>query len=350
MNNLKLNIKSVIIAMTMVFSSVAVAQDEPAFTVSGSIDTYFRTNLSGGTNDPTDGGTTAPATSFANGTGFSLGMANVIMSYEGEKVGFVADLVFGPRGAEAVFGSQPAGALSTSALTIVNQLNAYINVTDNFRLTLGNFNTFLGYEVISPTANFNYSTSYMFSYGPFSHSGLKADFTLSDNFSLAVAYMNPTDFTDVNPTNDYVTGFQLGYSADAGSAYLNALVSEDFFQIDLTTGWNLSESFYLGVNATSQTGNASGDFYGAAGYFQLAVSEALALGIRGEYFSDGNGVAITGDESVFATTLSVPFTSGSLTIIPEIRLDALSYDGFIDSDGAAGSSLSSFVLAAVYSF
>jgi len=343
MNNLKLNIKSLIIAMTMVISSAAIAQDEPAFTVSGSIDTYFRANLSGGTNDPTDGGTTAPATSFANLPGFSLGMANVIMSYEGAKVGFVADLVFGPRGADAVFAS-PA------ALNIVNQLNAYINVTDNFKLTLGNFNTFLGYEVISPTANFNYSTSYMFSYGPFSHSGLKADFTLSDNFSLAVAYMNPTDFTDSNPSNDYVTGFQLGYSADAGSAYLNALVSEDFFQIDLTTGWNLSESFYLGINATSQTGDASGDFYGAAGYFQLSVSEALALGIRGEYFSDGNGVAIAGDESVFATTLSAPFTSGSLTIIPEIRLDALSYDGFTDSDGAVGSSLSSFVLAAVYAF
>jgi hypothetical protein len=352
MNNFKLNIKSLIIAMMMAVSSLAVAQDEPAFTVSGSIDTYFRTNLSGGTNDPTDGGTLAPVTSFANLPGFSLGMANVIMSYDGDKVGFVADLVFGPRGAEAVFGSNPA-------LNIVNQLNAYINVTDNFKLTLGNFNTFLGYEVISPTANFNYSTSYMFSYGPFSHSGIKADFALGESFSLAIAYMNPTDATDFNPVNEYVTGLQLGYSAGSGSAYLNVLASEDFFQIDLTTGWNLSESFYLGVNATSQTGDASADFYGAAGYLQLSVSDALALGIRGEYFSDGLGGILGAidengdpmlDESVFATTISAPYTSGSLTIIPEIRLDALSFDGYTDSDGDVGSSLSSFVLAAVYAF
>jgi hypothetical protein len=190
----------------------------------------------------------------------------------------------------------------------------------------------------------------MFSYGPFSHSGIKADFALGESFSLAIAYMNPTDATDFNPVNEYVTGLQLGYSAGSGSAYLNVLASEDFFQIDLTTGWNLSESFYLGVNATSQTGDASADFYGAAGYLQLSVSDALALGIRGEYFSDGNGVAIAGDESVFATTLSAPFTSGSLTIIPEIRLDALSFDGYTDSDGDVGSSLSSFVLAAVYAF
>ena len=32
-------------------------------------------------------------------------MANVIMSYEGDKSGFVADFVYGPRGNDAVFGS-----------------------------------------------------------------------------------------------------------------------------------------------------------------------------------------------------------------------------------------------------
>ena len=191
----------------------------------------------------------------------------------------------------------------------------------------------------------------MFSYGPFSHSGIKADFALGESFSLAIAYMNPTDATDFNPVNEYVTGLQLGYSAGSGSAYLNVLASDKFFQIDLTTGWNLSESFYLGVNATSQSGDNSADFYGAAGYLQLSVSDAFALGVRGEYFSDGlGGIIGQAEESVFATTLSAPYTSGSLTIIPEIRLDALSIDGYTDSDGDVGSSLSSFVLAAVYAF
>ena len=97
-----------------------------------------------------------------------MGMANIIMSYEGEKSGFVADLVFSPRGADAVFGSPQAGDFYRSS-NMVNQLYAYYNVSDSFTLTMGNFNTFLGYEVISPVANFNYTTSYMFSYGPFSH-------------------------------------------------------------------------------------------------------------------------------------------------------------------------------------
>ncbi len=112
-------------------------------------------------------------------------MVNLIAGYEGEKVGFVADLVFGPRGSDAVFLSPYYNAGAGTA-NIINQLYTYWKVSDAVTLTLGNFNTFLGYEVISPTANFNYSTSYMFSYGPFSHTGLKADFALSDEFSLNV--------------------------------------------------------------------------------------------------------------------------------------------------------------------
>ncbi|MEL6538294.1 MAG: outer membrane beta-barrel protein, partial [Bacteroidota bacterium] len=87
-------------------SFVAIAQEEsgPTLSFSGSADTYFRVNLNS-TNDATNGGMLAPGTSFANGSGFSLGMFNLITSFSTEKVGFVADIVAGPRGTEAVFGS-----------------------------------------------------------------------------------------------------------------------------------------------------------------------------------------------------------------------------------------------------
>ena len=71
--------------------------EETTFDFSGTVDTYFRTSFS---EVPV-----APKTSFANLNGFALGMANFIVSYEGKKSGFVADVVFGPRGSEAIFGS-----------------------------------------------------------------------------------------------------------------------------------------------------------------------------------------------------------------------------------------------------
>ncbi len=129
-------------------------------------------------------------------------MANIILSYEGEKHGFVADFVYGPRGEDAVFGSQGNGSSS-----IINQLYAYYNLSDKFTLTLGNFNTFLGYEVIAPAANFNYSTSYMFSTGPFSHTGLKADIALSDDISLNGGYHErKTDETESAETDETYFG------------------------------------------------------------------------------------------------------------------------------------------------
>ena len=312
--------------------------------VSGSIDTYFRTNLNS-TNDPENGGVLAPGTSFANLPGFSLGMVNVVGEYESGKVGAVADLVVGPRGAEAVFGS-------AAPLNLVNQLYVYFQATDKIKFTLGNFNTFLGYEVISPASNFNYSTSYMFSYGPFSHTGLKADFDLGSGLTGMLGAFNPTDATDFNPSFDFVYGAQLGYEKGDFGGWLNFIYDDanEFTQVDFTGGYQATEKFYVGLNATS----ASDNFYGAAAYLQVATSDALAVGVRGEFFAD-EGVGVIGEgESVFDFTVSLNYKKGNLTIIPEARIDALSSELFVVDAAAAdlelSKNLSSFVLAAVYSF
>jgi hypothetical protein len=318
--------------------------EEKKFTISGSVDAYYRANLNSANSGENY---SAPGSSFANLPGFALGMANVIASYEGEKVGFTADLVFGPRGTDAVF----ASPLYSESADIINQLYVYWNVSDNVTLTFGNWNTFLGYEVISPTGNFNYSTSYLFSYGPFSHTGLKADFDLGSDFSLMLAVMNPTDITELNPNGKYAYGAQLGYSGQ----YLNFVADDGAFEVDFTGGFDLSEEFYLGINAAYFDGADDGPgFYGAALYPQYKTSDAFTIGLRGEYFAeDGDFGAIgTGEEdsSVFAVTLTGSATIGDLTIKPELRLDSTSDDAFLDSDGEPISALSSFLLAAVYSF
>jgi len=338
--------KKLITLSMLLMGSVLFAQEAteaPKFTLSGGIDAYYRANF----NAPNDEFAQAPGSSFANLPGFALGMANVVASYEGEKVGFVADLVFGPRGTDAIFASPMYSATGN----IVNQLYAYWNVSESVKLTMGNFNTFLGYEVISPVANFNYSTSYLFSYGPFSHTGLKADFALSEDFSLMLGVMNDTDATEFNPTGDYAFGAQLGYKGQ----FLNLLVDPSFTEIDFTGGFDLSDTFFLGINAAYLTlENDGGGFAGAALYPQYAVSDTFTLGLRGEYFvEDGDFGAIgTGvdDSSVFATTLTGSFSIDNLTIKPEIRLDSASDNAFLDNDFAGQKSLSSFVLAAIYSF
>ncbi|MGA1771496.1 MAG: outer membrane beta-barrel protein [Flavobacteriaceae bacterium] len=305
----------------------------PAFNLSGTVDTYFRYNFS-------EQQQQAPASSFANSPGFAIGMANLIVSYEGEKSGFVADLVFGPRGNDAVFGS------TIGSSPIVNQLYAYLNVSESMTLTLGNFNTFLGYEVISPAANFNYSTSYLFSYGPFSHTGIKADFTINEDWSLMLGLFNPTDMTEYNPMDQYMFGAQLGILGQ----YINLLTGMGQFQIDYTGGIDLSERFFLGINASTYDSCQDSGFSGIALYPQFQTSDAFALGLRFEAFADDDYVFSDPNTDNTSVTLTGNFTSGNLILKPELRIDSASESLFLGSSLLPSKRLASFVVAAIYSF
>ncbi len=327
---------SILTLMTIISTSFAQEADTTSFSIGGSLDAYFRANIGADFDQ-------APGTSFANLPGFALGMANLTSTYYKNGAGINVDLVVGPRGEDATFLSpflRPGGNSS-----IVNQLNLFYELTDKVTVTLGNFNTFLGYEVISPTGNFNYSTSYMFSYGPFSHTGLKVDADLGGGFSLMAGVFNPTDATEYNPTNDYAGGLQLGYSNDAASAYVNAIFSEDFYQFDLTTGGNVTDAVYLGLNTTI----AKDAFFGVAGYLQYAASDAFSIGTRVEYFEDKGVGAIGTDQNVIDVTLTLQYKVGDLIIMPEVRLDKVSDTVFIN-DMEAQDQLSSFLLAMVYGF
>ena len=323
--------KIILSAIVFVGAMTLNAQDDaPKLSISGTVDAYYQTYLSA--SDDVSG---SFGTSFADEAGFALGMANLVLSYEGEKTGVVADLVYGPRGDSAAGGYN------------LNQLYAYWNVSETTTLTAGRFNTYLGYEVISPAGNFNYSTSYLFSSGPFSHVGLKADFALSEDFSLMLAIMNPTD-TNNNATGDYGFGAQLGFSGQ----YLNLYYDNDsvlVFEIDYTGGFDLSDSFFLGINGAYQVSDDAG-FYGAALYPQLTTSDSFSIGLRGELFGL-HAEDVDDLPSVFATTLTGSYTVENLTIKPEVRLDSWSDDEpYVDSDGVASKSLAAFTVAAIYSF
>ena len=337
--------KKIILTLLLVTSFNAFAQEEDKevkenkLSISGSVDAYYQSYLTTSDNTGESFGT-----AFAGKSGFALGMGNVIFSYDGEKVGAVLDLVTGPRGENATFNSDIVDG-------IVNQAYVYWNVTEGTTLTMGRFNTFLGYEVIAPAANFNYSTSYLFSSGPFSHMGLKADFTLSDDFSLMLAVTNPWDTNDISTTGEYALGAQLGFYDQYLNLYYDSGNNGGLgFEIDYTGGFDLTDSFFLGINAAYNDNDGSG-FYGAALYPQLATSDNFSLGLRGEYFGL-HGDANPAEESVIAFTLTGSLVvEDNLIIKPEIRLDSWS-DAmpYTDSDGVPTDNLAGFTLAAIYQF
>lgn len=327
----------------------AVEEEEPkGVTISGFVDGYYMYNLN----------KTGFATSFTEfHNSFNLGMANVVFAKEG-KVGFVADLAVGPR-------AEVANGYSGSTLSAIKQLFVTYSPSDAIKFTFGNFGTFVGYELIDAPGNTNYSMSYMFSNGPFYHTGLKADITLSENFGAMIGIFNDTD-RKIDEVAGKHLGLQLSTTQGGWSAFLNFLYGIEQeggdgvkdvngFQVDLTTTYEVSDKLLLGLNATSKTstnGEDSAGFFGAAAYAKVGLTEKVSLGLRGEYFGRTDGIDTTEDDSVLALTLSGNILLGeSLTLIPEFRFDTSNSDTFfLDSEGVFQSTNGGFILAAVYSF
>jgi len=328
--------------------------------ISGSVDVYYKLDFAGseGAVGNISGGENY--TFFApDHNSFSIGMANVILEKTMGKTSFVGDLSFGPRGGSSSIGVE---SIADGSFHIQNLYVSH-SFSDVVTLTAGFMGTFVGYEVISPSANFNYSTSHLFSWGPFQNAGIKLDFALSDRFGLMVGVFNDWN-TYTDPTKGRDIGLQLSYNVSDGSdIFLNFITGADSgTEIDLTAGFQLTETFFLGVNAATYSsgdgelfGGGDSGFSGVALYPQLSITDDVSIGLRGELFSEKeiNDIFI-GDydeaASVFSLTLTANVSAGPLTFIPEFRFDSGSQDIYIDSDGMAAASASQFLVAAVYSF
>jgi len=337
--------KIILSAIVFVGAMTLNAQDEaPKLSISGTVDVYGTTNTVDGTGTP---GLLIANPEKANG--FGLGMANTIFSYDGAKSGVVADLAFGPRADDA----NMAGA--------INQLYAYYNVSESVTLTAGQFNTFLGYEVISPAANFNYSVSYLFNAGPFSHTGVKLDYAASEDLSFLVAVTNAHAISSADASESGATQFgaQVGYkgqylnfiygAVSATSAFIeDPVTTTDAIFVDYTGGFDLSDSFYVGINAAyAYSDEEDAGYQGVAFYLENTFSDTFALGVRPEFFS-----LISGDTSddLFALTLTGSAQlDENLKLITELRYDSSDdkiIEGFVNTE----KNVTALTIAAVYSF
>jgi hypothetical protein len=307
----------------------------------GSVDTYYKNDFSG---FKSASGSSNIGTSFASDqNSISIGMIDLGLKKKVGKAAFVGEMSFGPRGQAQ---SIPNGS-SGDSYHIQNLYVSY-DLSDKFTVTGGYMATFVGYEVISPVGNFNYSTSYLFTNGPFQNAGLKGTYTFSDKASLMAGVFNDS-WNNYSSTKDVSTfGAQLFLSPAKGwTAYFNVVSGKTSgTEFDITTAYQITDAFKLGLNAADfNAPNSPGGFQGIALYPQIAASSSVSFGLRGEYFKVKDG-----GPNVKAFTLTSNIKAGPLTIIPELRLDKANDELFVNSSSMGTKSASQFVLAAVYSF
>lgn len=354
----KRNTATLVVAMG---SLCAYGQDSAVVTkpiISGFADAYYRYSLL----DPAAAENNFDNyTSFTNShNSFELGMLSVKVEHTMGKVGVVGDLGFGKRAQDFSYNDE-------KSMLAIKQLYLSYSPWENVKFTGGSWATHIGYELVDAPANRNYSMSYMFSYGPFFHTGLKAEVTAGKS-GFMLGFVNPSDFKSASFSKKYVIGqYSLAAADSKIKLYLNALsgkMNKDSRnnQLDMVLTGAVSDKFSLGYNGTIATSKGrdslgtwmdSQNWWGSAVYLNYDPATAFGLTLRTEYFSDSDGLTspfvATGGGNVFSTTLSGNIRLSNLVLIPEVRIDNASSNIFTKPSGTSDNS-PSFLFGAYYKF
>ena len=324
------------------------------FTFSGYLDSYYIGNFNRPLSRSNSGVANARAFDLTSGQ-FQLGLVQTKMTYANDKSEAVVDLTFGPNADLGNYGNL-VSVLNpdyTGMALAIKQAYFTYNFSDRFSMTAGQFGTHIGYEVIDAPVNFNYSLSNLFNNGPFYHTGLKGTYAFSDRASLMLGLVNNVDgLGDNNRQKGFIS--QLYFSpVENWGVYLNYMGSNEasddvpgvpqdkaFYRIfDLTTSYQITEKFLLGLNAAY--GAQKGDFQGGGGpseaqtwggaalYANVALTDGFGIGARYENFNNTNGprglVNSNGvGTKVNSFTLTGNFTlaDGHVLLKPELRIDS----------------------------
>ena len=226
------------------------AQDstkQSSLKISGSADIYYQYDFNNPKSSPFNN-----FTSFTNSqNSFELGMLSLKLEHNIGKAGILADIGFGKRAADFSYNDE------NSAL-VIKQLFFTYAPSSKIKLSIGSWSTHIGYELPDAYLNRNYSMSYLFSYGPFFHTGLKAEYAFSERTSLMVGLANPADLKNAGNLPKMVIAQLATFSVDEKlKAWFNYQGGKNndsvrLYQGDIVLNYTISDKLSLGYNGTWQ--------------------------------------------------------------------------------------------------
>lgn len=199
----------------------------------------------------------------------------------------------------------------------------------------------------------------MFSYGPFTHTGLKADIRLSGKSAFMIGVANTTDNATTTTARKFaIAQFSTGTKDDKIKAYFNYQGSfggtYTLNQIDFVVTEAITDKFSIGYNGTLQTvkrdSTSGNSWWGSALYLSVDPTSTFGISLRVEYFDNKKAVIAAPSTSIFDITLSPNFKIGNLTIIPELRFDASKDEIFEKNNVTPTRTVITGLLAATYHF
>ena len=336
--------KSILLFSLLVFAFYsAYAQSDTSKLATANSSTTFTTYFDGYYRADFAGLKSNNRTSFTNSNNaLQIGMASFKVDKTLGKFAGTVDLGFGKRADE--FSYNDKGLAKD-----VKQAYVSYAPSSNLKFTMGKWATHIGYELLDAYSNRNYSMSYAFSYGPFFHTGVRADIALGGKWAMMIGVAEPTDITNTKMEAKMVIAqFSTATKDDKLKAFLNYQGGKDKSQFDLVLNGVVTSQFGINYDGTvcslvgsSWTSNAL--------YFNYDPSAKVGFTLRSEYFNDAKGALGVG-ASIFQNTFSMNIHLNKLTIIPELRLENASDKVFINGTNVASTGAGNFLLAAVYKF
>ena len=282
-------------------------------------------------------------TSFTNSNqSLQLGMASIKLDHTKGNFTGTLDLGLGKRAQEFSYNDN-------GVAQAIKQ--AYISYApmSGLKITAGKWATHIGYELLDAYSNRNYSMSYGFSYGPFFHTGIRADIALGGKSAMMIGFAQPTDFVSTDsPDKMLIAQFSTSSKNDQLKAFLNYQGGKDKSQFDLVLNGVVSSQ--VGINYDGTIANIGGNNWTSnAVYVNYDPSAKIGFTLRSEYFNDTKNAVGVGS-SIFQNTLSANIHFSKLTLIPEIRFDNAKDKIFFNSNNNLNQYASNFLIAAVYKF
>ena len=231
----------------------------------------------------------------------------------------------------------------------LNQAYLDVGLGSGWKVRAGKFNSPIGYETIDPTGNDFYSHTFLFGYAvPFTHTGVLVSHAASDTLSYAFGVTRgwDTSLEDNNDTVDFLG--QVAFVLPEKQTLTFGLVAgpdqpgnnEDYrVFVDVIYVRQLWDNLKVAINAdygweqdsVSSVSGSDAQWFGVALYGGLAMSDAVTLNTRVEYFNDQDGARLTGGvggTSLYEGTIGLsikPFANDpygqGLVIRPEVRVD-----------------------------
>lgn len=264
----------------------------PAVTVNGMVDGYYAYNF---TNSGVFTTSNAPgAYYFYNNmaNNFALGLAEVKLT-----------ATQGQGSAHLVLADQPAGLISGLTNPGIDVLQAYASWNPSqWTISAGRFVSWMGYEVIESSSNWNYSRSLLFGYVPFWNTGVSVGYTPDSTFSITAYDTDTTINSQTSTPNGKTYGLAVAINPNSmwainlngimvplvGTANTQSnITAEGNVLYKASAEWNFALDVQFGTNTQPTGSTVSQSLFGAALYGKYQMQSDWSLAGRLEYVNDG---------------------------------------------------------------